>query len=104
MDVKEYTLYQKWCEIQQKYPTELNNTLFGEERQLIDPSQQILVDEVKSNIWMPNGAEDYENLEPMLIYTDDSGKFEKQTPDATNIGTGSVASDAEALGADEGIL
>ena len=83
MDVKEYTLYQKWCEIQQKYPTELNNTLFGEERQLIDPSQQILVDEVKSNIWMPNGAEDYENLEPMLIYTDDSGKFEKQGIDGT---------------------
>jgi len=83
MDVKEYTLYQKWCEIQQKYPTELNNTLFGEERQLIDPSQQVLVDEVKSNIWMPNGAEDYENLEPMLIYTDDSGKLEKQGIDGT---------------------
>jgi hypothetical protein len=26
MDVKEYTLYQKWCEIKEKYPSFVNNT------------------------------------------------------------------------------
>ena len=28
MDVKEYTLYQKWCEIQEKYPSVLVNDLW----------------------------------------------------------------------------
>ena len=28
MDVKEYTLYQKWCEVKEKYPTIVNQTLF----------------------------------------------------------------------------
>ena len=35
MDVKEYTLYQKWCEVHEKYPTVVNQTLFGEEVQLV---------------------------------------------------------------------
>ena len=30
MDVREYTLYQKWCEVQEKYPTKNVNTLFGD--------------------------------------------------------------------------
>ena len=36
MDVREYTLYQKWCEIKDKYPTVVTNTLFGEETQLVE--------------------------------------------------------------------
>jgi hypothetical protein len=75
MDVKEYTLYQKWCEIHQKYPTFTNNTLFGEEVQLVDPAQQKFIDEIKSNIWIPTAPEDYLNLKPILVYTDDSGSF-----------------------------
>ena len=74
MDVKEYTLYQKWCEVHEKYPTEEINTLFGTERQLIDPSQRAMIDEVKSNIWTPDSPDAYLDLEPVLIYTDDSGK------------------------------
>ena len=74
MDVKEYTLYQKWCEVKEKYPTSVNQTLFGEETQLVDPSQQKVVDDVKASIWIPQSAEDYLNLEPVLEYTDDSGK------------------------------
>ena len=50
MDVREYTLYQKWCEIKDKYPTFVNNTLFGEEVQLENPAQQVIVDEVKKAI------------------------------------------------------
>ena len=74
MDVKEYTLYQKWCEIKEKYPTVVNQTLFGEEVQLVDPNQQKVVDEIKASIWVPKSAEDYLNLKPVLEYTDDSGK------------------------------
>ncbi len=74
MDVKEYTLYQKWCEIKEKYPTVINQTLFGEEVQLVDPNQQKVVDEIKASIWVPKSAEDYLNLKPVLEYTDDSGK------------------------------
>ena len=40
MDVKEYTLYQKWCEVQEKFPTKINNTLWGdEEKVLVDEEQ-----------------------------------------------------------------
>ena len=74
MDVKEYTLYQKWCEVHEKYPTEEMNTLFGTEMQLIDPSQKTMIDEVKSNIWTPDSPDAYLDLEPVLIYTDDSGE------------------------------
>ena len=74
MDVKEYTLYQKWCEVHEKYPTEEMNTLFGTERQLIDPSQRTMIDEVKANIWTPDSPDAYLDLEPVLIYTDDSGE------------------------------
>ena len=85
MDVKEYTLYQKWCEIKEKYPSFVNNTLFGEEIQLLDPKQQILVDEVKSNIWLPQTADDYLNIEPVIIYTDDSSSVSRKGVDGTVI-------------------
>ena len=74
MDVKEYTLYQKWCEVHEKYPTEEMNTLFGTEMQLIDPSQRTMIDEVKANIWTPDSPDAYLDLEPVLVYTDDSGE------------------------------
>ena len=72
MSVEEYTLYQKWLEVQNKYPTHMVNTLFGEEKQLLDTTQENLINEVKSNIWIPNVVEDYMNLKPRLIYTDDT--------------------------------
>ena len=30
MDVKEYTLYQKWCEVHDKYPTVETNSFFDD--------------------------------------------------------------------------
>ena len=83
MDVREYTLYQKWCEIKEKYPTFTNNTLFGEEVQLENPQQQVIVDEVKNNIWLPKDVDDYLNLEPTLIYTDDSSKVSRHGIDGS---------------------
>ena len=67
MDVREYTLYQKWCEVHEKYPTRNISTLFGDEHQLVDMSQQEIVSEIKSNMWMPKDADDYQNLKPRMI-------------------------------------
>jgi hypothetical protein len=70
MDVKEYTLFQKWCEVQERYPTIVVNDLWeGEKRVLEDEKQRRAIEEVKNNIWMPKDPEDYLALEPELIYT-----------------------------------
>ena len=45
MDVREYTLYQKWCEIKERYPTKEVSTLFGQELQLVNPEQQKAIEE-----------------------------------------------------------
>ena len=67
MDVKEYTLYQKWCEIKEKYPTFEASTLFGSEQQLVNPEQQKAIDKIKENIWIPKDADDFMNLQPKMI-------------------------------------
>jgi len=86
MDVKEYTLYQKWCEIQQKYPTQRNMTVFGDEEVfLVDPSQKLMIDEVKNNIWVPQNPDSYLDLEPVLEYTDDSGETTRIAVDGTEV-------------------
>jgi Domain of unknown function (DUF4338) len=66
MDVREYTLYQKWCEVHERYPVEDKSTIFGYEVQMVNPEQKILVDQVKSNFWMPTGPDDYANLKPVM--------------------------------------
>ena len=85
MSVEEYTLYGKWLEVQNKYPTQTVSTLFGEETQLVDPTQQFLINEVKSNIWRPNSIDDYMNLKPRLLYTDDSGVLKGKGLDGTDV-------------------
>ena len=67
MDVREYTLYQKWCEVKERYPVEEVSTLFGLEKQMVDPNQKKLVDKVKSNFWVPQSPDDYENLKPVMV-------------------------------------
>jgi len=70
MDVKEYTLFQKWCEVQEKYPSVIVNDLWdGEKRVIEDFEQQKLIDHIKHNIWIPESPEDYLSLEPELVYT-----------------------------------
>jgi hypothetical protein len=66
MDVKEYTLYQKWCEVKERYPVEEVSTLWGQELQMVNESQEAIIKEVKKNFWMPTGPDDYEKLQPML--------------------------------------
>lgn len=72
MDVKEYTLFQKWCEVQEKYPTQIQRTFGGDEVKLVDAEQERIIREVKSNIWMPENPDDFALLKPKMIFTDDS--------------------------------
>jgi len=71
MNVKEYTLYQKWCEIHQKYPTVETNSFFDDRPALKNPEQVSILAEVKNNIWNPKDIMEYLELEPELIYTDE---------------------------------
>jgi hypothetical protein len=69
MDVKEYTLFQKWCEVQQKYPSITVNDLWeGEKKVLADEKQRRAIEEVKSNFWIPSEQDDYLKLKPELVY------------------------------------
>jgi len=70
MDVKEYTLYQKWCEVQDKYPTVETNSFFDDKPTLKDASQGALLQEIKNNFWLPEDPEEYIDLEPELLWTD----------------------------------
>jgi len=68
MDVREYTLYQKWQEVHEKYPTREVFTLFGDnEVQLLDDKHKKEIDDIKSKIWNPSNPDDYQNLKPKLI-------------------------------------
>ena len=67
MDVREYTLYQKWCEVQERYPVHEVSTVFGDEIQMVSPDQKKLVDKVKSNFWMPQSPDDYDKLKPIMV-------------------------------------
>jgi len=66
MDVKEYTLYQKWCEIKERYPVEDVSTLWGQDVQMVYPEQEKLINKVKSNFWMPKEPDDYAKLQPVM--------------------------------------
>ena len=69
MDVREYTLYQKWCEVKERYPVNEPNALsemLGETPGMVYPEQEKLIKKVKSNFWMPEHPDDYEKLEPVL--------------------------------------
>ena len=71
MDVREYTLYQKWCEVKERYPTveanALSSMMFDDTAIMVDPNQRKLVDKVKKNFWMPESPDDYEKLKPIMV-------------------------------------
>ena len=70
MDVKEYTLYQKWCEVKDRYPTVETNSFFDDKPAMVKPEQATVIQEVKNNFWLPDDPEEYMNLQPELIWTD----------------------------------
>ena len=67
MTVEEYTLYQKWLEIHIKYPT-YHNAMY-DEYVLEDGKQEVEINKIKDNIWIPNDPMDYAKLKPVLVYT-----------------------------------
>jgi len=67
MDVREYTLYQKWCEIKEKYPVEDVSTLWGSEIQMINSEQKKIIETVKKNFWVPENPDDYLKLKPTMV-------------------------------------
>jgi len=71
MSVEEYTLFQKWSEVQEKYPSHQVSTLFGVEKQLVNIEDASFIENVRRNIWIPKNEDDYLNLQPELIYTKD---------------------------------
>ena len=70
MDVKEYTLYQKWCEVKDRYPTVETNSFFDDKPAMLKPEQGVVIQEVKNNFWLPEDPEEYLDLEPELLWTD----------------------------------
>ena len=65
MDVREYTLWQKYTEIKRKYPVEDSTDLFFESNDNYYPK----LNELKENIWIPESPDDYLKLEPEVLYT-----------------------------------
>lgn len=72
MSVEEYILFQKWCEVQEKYPSHDVSTLFGVERQLVNMDDSTFIRNIRDNIWFPKNEDDYLNLQPELVYTKDA--------------------------------
>ena len=72
MDVKEYTLYQKWCEVKDRYPTVETNSFF-DDKPMQKPEQGVVIQEVKNNFWLPEDPEEYLELQPELVWTDGGG-------------------------------
>ena len=67
MDVREYTLYQKWCEVKERYPGKANMNMFGEpDVAWEDDKQAAIIRKVKNNIWTPKDPDDFENLKPQM--------------------------------------
>ena len=67
MDVREYTLYQKWCEVKERYPVEEVSTLWGSEIQMVNSEQKKIIDTVKKNFWIPEEPDDYLKLKPTMV-------------------------------------
>ena len=67
MDVREYTLYQKWCEVKERYPGKASVNMFGDpDISWEDDAQAAIINKVKNNIWVPKGVDDFQNLEPQM--------------------------------------
>lgn len=72
MDVKEYTLYQKWLELHTKYPTVAMYSFIDGRPALKNQKQSSFIAKVKSNLWIPEHVEDYLDLEPEVMLATDN--------------------------------
>ncbi len=67
MDVKEYTLYQKWLELHTKYPTIAMYSFIDGRPALKNQKQGSFLAKIKSNLWIPESTDDYLDLEPEVL-------------------------------------
>lgn len=70
MDVKEYTLYQKWCEVKERFETAPANPismLFDDNPIMVNVEQEKMIRKIKQNFWMPEAPDDYEKLRPRMV-------------------------------------
>ena len=70
MDVKEYTLYQKWCEVKERFATAPANPismLFDDNPIMVNVEQEKMIRKIKQNFWMPEAPDDYEKLRPRMV-------------------------------------
>jgi hypothetical protein len=70
MDVREYTLYQKWCEVKERYPVHEDNALslmLGEPQKMVNEEQEKLIKQVKANFWVPQEPDDFLKLKPKMV-------------------------------------
>ena len=80
MGVNEYIFFQKWWEIREKYPGCRQSTLGGDTFVYDNVEQQRFIQRIKHNIWIPKTPEDFRNLKPRLVSTDDSEVIESPSP------------------------
>jgi hypothetical protein len=73
MDVKEYTLYQKWCEVKEKFEVEeVPSGLFGPATFMSNEDQRKKILDIKSRFWLPSDPDEFSLLEPkMVLYNGD---------------------------------
>lgn len=70
MGVNEYTLYQKWDEVQTKYPTETISTIFCEDEVVMsDSGRWARTENLRKNIWQAEEPNDYMNIQPRFELT-----------------------------------
>lgn len=87
MSVQEYTLYKKWCEVHTKYPTVEVNPFFDDTPALKDAEKGVLLKEIKQKIWMPEDPEEYLDLEPEVVWTQEENNdsvTSKELPEVWN--------------------
>ena len=85
MSVQEFTLYEKWREINNRYPVMVKSTLLGDELHLVDESKLRPIRESKANVWIPESPEDYLKLEPELCFTNNGGEHHDLMGEWTNL-------------------
>lgn len=66
LTVKEYTLYRKWIDIQQRYP--LKEDLFDNFFDGVDSVPYPELQVIKDNIWVPSHVDNYLDIKPKLIF------------------------------------
>lgn len=74
MDVREYTLQRKYDQLQQIYEPETITDIFGDETRVVSKGLKHEL-RVKEKIWVPKTTEDYLDLEPELILTNNNPKY-----------------------------